>query len=142
MSFTPYLFFAGDCREALTRYQEIFGGDLEVLTFGDTPPGTDGGMAADPEQVMHACLLVGGAPLYASDDPTGAHEGMRDAMVSHTGADADQARRVFDALADGGQVLAPFEPTSWSTGFGMCVDRFGIRWMIDAPAPEGTPAGG
>ena len=37
MAFHPYLFFGGNCREAFTRYQEIFGGDLQVMTMGDAP---------------------------------------------------------------------------------------------------------
>jgi PhnB protein len=37
MAFRPYLAFAGNCREAFTRYQEIFGGELALLTMSDVP---------------------------------------------------------------------------------------------------------
>lgn len=85
--------------------------------------------------VMHAALKVGDALLMGSDDPTGSHEGMRGVQVSHTAADAEEAERVFAALAAGGEVTMPLSETFWSPRFGMCVDRFGARWMIDvAPA--------
>lgn len=45
------------------------------------------------------------------------------------------ARRIFDALAEGGRVTMPFEATFWSPGFGMAVDRFGTRWMVNAEGP-------
>ena len=63
--------------------------------------------------------------------------------VARLGArsDADlawEAERAFDALAEGGEVGAPFGATFWSKGFGMCTDRFGVPWMVDtAGEPEG-----
>jgi PhnB protein len=73
----------------------------------------------------------------ASDDPTtdsfGPVQGM---MVSYDAADVDDAKRVFEALAEGGTVTQALEPTFFSAGFGMCVDRFGTPWMIVAPDPN------
>jgi PhnB protein len=43
-------------------------------------------------------------------------------------ADAD---RIFDALADDGNVTMPLQPTFWAARFGMVVDRFGTPWMIN-----------
>ncbi len=37
MAFRPYLFFGGNCRDAFTRYQEIFGGELTLMTMKDVP---------------------------------------------------------------------------------------------------------
>jgi PhnB protein len=135
MAFHPYLFFGGNCREAFTRYQEIFGGELVLLTTADMPP--DEQMSgAQADLIMHAALRVDGNLLMASDDPTtdsfGPVQGMQ---VNFAVADADEAKRVFDALADGGQVALAIGPTSWSPMFGMCVDRFGTPWMISADAP-------
>mgnify|MGYP001294817961 FL=1 len=134
MSFRPYLFFAGACREAFTRYHEIFGGDLDISRFGDAPPDSmpPGG---DPDMVMHAALTVGDHLLMGSDDPTDSFDGIRGVMVSHTAADVAEADRIFAALADGGEVVMPLTEVFWSPRFGMCVDRFGARWMVDvAPA--------
>jgi PhnB protein len=136
MAFRPYLFFGGNCREAFTRYKEIFGGELTLLTMKDTP----GQESAPPEvsdMIIHAALTVGDDLLMASDDPTtdsfGLVQGM---MVSYDAANDDDAKRVFEALAEGGTVTQALEPTFFSSAFGMCVDRFGTPWMIGAPDPN------
>ncbi len=141
MAFHPYLFFGGNCRQAFQRYEEIFGGELQLITMADTPDGGD----VPPEQadmIIHAALMIDGALLMASDDPTtddfGPVQGM---MVSYEATDADDARRVYDALREGGQVNQELTETFFSPAFGMCVDRFGTPWMISAPMPEGTEGG-
>ena len=136
MAFRPYLFFGGNCREAFTRYQEIFGGDLTLLTMKDVP----GGEAPTPEaadMIIHAALTIGGDVLMASDDPTTDSFGpVQGIMVSYDAADVDDAKRVFEALAESGTVTQALEPTFFSSAFGMCVDRFGTPWMIVAPDPK------
>jgi PhnB protein len=136
MAFHPYLFFGDTCREAFTRYHEIFGGDLQILTTADMPaeeqmPG------APADAVMHAALVSDGQLLMGSDDPTTADRGPVQGMqVNCTLTDPDEAKRVFEALADGGQVNLPLGPTSWSPLFGMCVDRFGTPWMVNLEVAE------
>lgn len=136
MAFRPYLFFGGNCRQAFTRYQEIFGGEVMLMTGADAPAGdTPPDMPAD--LVLHAGLMIGDDHyLMGSDDPTttdfGPVQGM---MVSYDAADDADAKRVFDALADGGTVSSPLESTFFSTSFGMCTDRFGTPWMVVAPEP-------
>ena len=135
MAFRPYLFFGKSCRDAFTRYQEIFGGDLTVITMkdvpGETPP------PGQEDVVIHAAVVIGDDVLMGSDDPTtdsfGPVQGM---MVSYDAADVADANRVFDALSDGGTVTQKLEPTFFSEAFGMCTDRFGTPWMIVAPDPN------
>ncbi len=134
MAIHPYLTFGGNCREAFTRYEEIFGGDLTLLTMAEMPDEAP----APPEQadmIMHAALRFGGDLLMASDDPTGDYSGVRGIHVNFTVANEDEARRVFDALAEGGSVTMPLDKTFWSPAFGMCVDRFGIPWMVNVEPP-------
>ncbi len=134
MPFTPYLFFTGTCREAFTRYQEIFGGDLTLLTMNDVPSGGDEPPVEMGDMIIHAALKVGDDLLMASDDPTTTNPGPKEGiMVSVSPADASEAKRVFDALADGGEVREELMQTFFSPAFGMCVDRFGIPWMISVP---------
>jgi PhnB protein len=133
MAFRPYLFFGGNCRDAFTRYQEVFGGDLMVMTMkdapdaGEIPPGKE-------DYVIHAAVTIGDDVLMGSDDPMtddfGQVHGM---MVSYDAKDAGDAKRVLDALAEGGTVTQELIPTFFSEGFGMCVDRFGTPWMVVAP---------
>ena len=135
MAFHPYLFFGGNCRDAFTRYQEIFGGELVLLPMKDMPsqeavPATQGDL------IIHAALRSEDQLLMGSDDPTtdtfGPVQGM---MVNYDVAGVDEAKRVFEALADGGEVTQPIGETFWSPAFGMCVDRFGTPWMGSAEAP-------
>ena len=135
MAFYPYLNFGGNCREAFTRYQEIFGGELVLLPMSDIP--SDEPVPADQaDLIMHAALSFEGHLLMASDDPTGNFSGVQGMYVNYTVADVAEAERVFEALADGGKVTMPLAETFWSPRFGMCVDRFGTPWMVNAEAPE------
>lgn len=134
MAFHPYLYFGGNCREAFTRYQEIFGGELVLLAMKDMP--SDEPVAeAQADLIMHAALMVDGNLLMASDDPTtdtfGPVLGMQ---VNYAVAGTAEAQRVFEALADGGEITLPIAETFWSPMFGMCVDRFGTPWMVNAEA--------
>ena len=140
MAFHPYLFFGGNCREAFTRYQEIFGGELTLLAMSDMPPGASD-EPVPPEQadmIMHAALVIDGNLLMASDDPTtdsfGPVQGMQ---VNYSAKDVADAQRVFGALSEGGEVHQPMEATFWSPAFGMCTDRFGTPWMVGADPEEG-----
>ena len=136
MQFHPYLAFAGNARDAFARYQEIFGGELVVLTGADTPDG----VSADspPDAVLHAALtLPDDGLLMGADDPGGNFDGQnRGICVNCAVADTAEAKRVYDALADGGSVQLELGETFFSTAFGMCTDRFGIPWMVNAPSPD------
>lgn len=134
--FFPYLNFNGNCREAFTWYHEIFGGQLDLLTMGDMPGGGGQVPAEQKDLVMHAALTLGEHALMGSDDPNGTStvQGM---WVNYTVSDVADARRVFEALSDGGEVTMSLQETFWSPGFGMCVDRFGVQWMVNVEAPTG-----
>ncbi len=131
MAFNPYLFFSGDCAEAFRFYHEVFGGQLDVMTHADLPPGAEPMPGAEAHHVMHACITLDGGMLMGSDDPTGDGGPKTGVGVTYTAPDVDTARRAFEAISAGGTVLMEFEPTFWSNGFGSCVDRFGVSWMID-----------
>ncbi|MGH8998778.1 MAG: VOC family protein [Acidimicrobiia bacterium] len=138
MSFHPYLYFGGNCREAFTRYQEIFGGELVLMPMSDMPA-SEGPVPADQaDLIMHAALTFDDNLLMASDDATtdsfGPVQGM---SVNYSVADVAEAKRVFEALADGGKVTMPITETFWSPMFGMCVDSFGTPWMVMAEQPGG-----
>ena len=139
MAFHPYLFLSGTCRQAFTRYQEIFGGDLVLLPMSDMPA-EEAAPAGQADMIMHAALTFDGHLLMGSDDPSGDGGPMRGISVNYTVADATEARRVFETLAVGGVITMPLAETFWAPLFGMCVDRFGVPWMVNAEAP-GAEAG-
>ena len=135
MAFRPYLFFGGNCREAFTRYQEIFGGELTLMTMKDVPGEDPPADMADV--IIHAALTIGDDLLMASDDPMSTTFGpVQGMMVTYEAADVAEAKRVFDALAEGGTVTEALQPTFFAEAFGMCTDRFGTPWMIVGPAPQ------
>ena len=135
MAFRPYLFFGGNCREAFTRYKEIFGGELTLLTMKDVPGEAPPADKAD--MIIHAALTFGDDMLMASDDPMSDNFGpVQGMMVSYDAADVVEATRVFDALADGGNVTQALQPSFFAEAFGMCVDRFGTPWMIVGPQTQ------
>jgi len=138
MSCHPYLFFSGTCREAMTRYHELLGGQLDVMTVGDMPDDAEPPPGPpNPELIIHAALTMDdGGLLMASDDPTGDASGMKGAAVSLIVDDPADATRVFDGLADDGVITMPLGETFFSPSFGMCIDRFGTSWMVSVGTQE------
>ena len=140
MAFRPYLAFAGNARQAFTRYQEIFGGELVLLDFTSTPP--DAGPppeGAKPDAIMHAALMTPDGLLMGADDPSGNFSGSVSGMCCNASLpDPGEAKRVFDALADRGTVQVPIGETFFSPAFGMCTDQFGTPWqiMVDSAMPS------
>jgi PhnB protein len=139
MAFHPYLAFAGACRDAFTRYQEIFGGELVLLSMADMPAGEGPPPPVDKAHlIMHAALMVDGALLMGADDPTGGFDGHTHGMcVNCSAPEVGEAERIFGALSEGGEVQMPLAETFFSPGFGMCTDRFGTPWMVTTDAPAG-----
>lgn len=137
MSLHPYLFFTGTTREAMTRYREILGGRLDIMSSADLPEGEEPPFEVADDFVVHAALTFGdGDLLMASDDPTGDGSGVKGAAVNLTLTGQEDARRIFDALAEGGSVDMPLGETFWSPLFGSCVDRFGVAWMLNVEPEE------
>jgi PhnB protein len=138
MSCHPYLFFSGTCRQAMSRYHDLLGGRLDVMTVGDMPEGAEPPPGPpNPDLVIHAALTMGdGGLLMASDDPTGDGTGMTGASVSLVVDAPEQATGVFDGLAEGGEVTLPLGSAFFSPCFGMCTDRFGTKWMVSVGTDE------
>ena len=132
MAFRPYLFFGGNCREAFTRYQEVFGGELTLLTMKDVPGEEPPRRQGRPDHPRRAHGRGRRAHGVGRPD-VGRLRPVQGMMVSYDAPDVADANRVFDALAEGGAVTQALMPTFFSEAFGMCVDRFGTPWMIVGP---------
>ena len=94
-------------------------------------------MPTPPERkkkIMHARISIDGEVLMASDAPPDHFHKPQGFSVSLTVEDPADAERKFKALSEGGSVNMPFGKTFFSKGFGMCVDQFGIPWMVNCPA--------
>ncbi len=132
---TPYLFFNGQCAEAMHFYATTFGGTIDMMmTFADAPPGQCPPQA-DPKHVMYAHLTAGDLNLMASDGmPQAKPAGQQYFAVSLHFDTVDGAKKTYEALCAGGDVTMPIGPTFWSQAFAMLTDRYGTPWMINGPA--------
>jgi PhnB protein len=125
----PYLTFDGTARDAMESYRDVFGGTLDVNTFGDFGGGGEGSPPADG--IMHARLSTDlGFTLMASDTAPGTDPDPN-GWVSLSGDEGEVLRGYFERLADGGEVIMPLEKQMWGDEFGQCRDRFGIGWMVN-----------
>ncbi|CAN5188021.1 VOC family protein [soil metagenome] len=122
MNLQPYLFFPGNCTEAMNFYKEVFGGELTTM------PNPSG------KGVMHADLKGGIINLMASDsDRTTPYETCR-ITLSLNGTDGDKITETFNKLAEGGAITSPIKVESWGDAFGTVTDKFDIDWMVNFAA--------
>jgi len=133
MQFHPYLTFDGNCAQAMSFYHRVLGGELEtMMKMKDAPQQCDQMPPGSEELIMHACLVLDGSMLMASDNMPGQpYAGMNGFSVAMTYPTADAAREVFEALAEGGKVTMPLGETFWAEAFGAVTDRFGAPWLIN-----------
>lgn len=138
MKITPNLAFESNAREAFEVYAGILGADrLVLIPFSDVPEAPVGPEWKD--KIAHAWLEVGNQAIMGSDSPPSiCADGVTASGSVCLHLDGiDDARRIFDALAEGGSVQMPFAATSWSPGFGAVRDRFGKDWMINTNQETG-----
>jgi PhnB protein len=129
----PYISFTDNAREALDFYQGVFGGSVTLNTFGeygakDSP---------DADKIMHGQLENDrGFTLMVADTPEGMpHNPGDNITISLSGTDTEDLHGYWDKLADGGTVTIPLEKQMWGDEFGMCLDKFGIPWMVNIGQP-------
>ncbi len=129
----PYISFPGTARDAMQFYENVFGGTLHLNTFGEFA-----GDAPNPDNIMHGMLETDrGFTLMGADTPPGMeHQPGNNIAVSLSGDDDAELRGYWEQLSDGGTVTIPLEKQMWGDEFGMCVDRFGIAWMVNIGQPQ------
>lgn len=131
MQLNPYLVFNGDCEQALKFYEQALDGKIEALMKFTGTPAAEHVPPDWSDKVLHATIRVDGQELMASDAPPGHYQRPQGLSVSISLNDREKGERIFNALAEGGTTQMPFDKTFWASGFGMCVDRFGIPWMVN-----------
>ena len=134
MNIEPYLFFNGRCEEAIDFYKKALGAEVDMLMrFKDSPEPPKEGCGPPPgsaDKIMHTSFRVGDTEIMASDGHCTGKPNFQGFGLAHSVASEAEADRVFAALGEGGQVMAPLAKTFFSPRFGMLTDRFGIMWMI------------
>lgn len=125
----PYISFDGNARQAMEFYQTVFGGELNLTTFGQFD-------AAPPEyadKIMHGQLETSsGYTIMGADTPPGmAHNPGDNIVVSLSGDDSAELHGYWDQLAGSGTVSVPLEKQMWGDEYGACKDGFGVAWMVN-----------
>ncbi|MFD8150792.1 VOC family protein [Streptomyces sp. NPDC059720] len=131
----PYLTFNGEARQAMQFYQQVFGGTLDLRSYGDFGQAD----APNADKIMHAMLQTpSGFTLMGADNPPGTESEQGGTFsVSLSGDDEAELRGYWEKLSEGGSVAVPLEKQMWGDVFGMCTDRFGVPWMVDISGSEG-----
>jgi PhnB protein len=132
----PYLGFRDNAREAMEFYRSVFGGELTMSTFKEFNASTD---PSEDDLVMHAQLEgEHGVVFMGSDTPQRMeYRPGSNFSMSLSGDDGAVLTSWFGKLADGGTVTMPLNKAPWGDTFGMCVDRFGVNWLVNI---SGSPA--
>jgi PhnB protein len=130
-----YLNFDGRCEEALEFYKQAVGAEVDMLMrFKDAPqPCQAESSPASDKKVMHSSFRIGQTTLMASDGRCTGKTGFQGVSLTLNPPTEAEADKIFNALADGGQIQMPLSKTFYSPRFGMVADRFGVTWMIMVP---------
>ena len=125
----PYISFDGNARQAMDFYKSVFGGSVALNTFGES----GGQDSSNADKIMHSMLETdSGFTLMCADTPPGMeHNPGTNIAVSLSGDDANELRGYWEKLSDGGTVLVALEKQMWGDEFGMCLDQFGVNWMVN-----------
>jgi len=131
MKFVTYLSFDGRCREAFEFYAKTLGGKIVAMASHGETPAAEHVPPEWQDKIINAHLVVGDQQLMGADSPPQYFKGQEGFSVSIQVDSESEAERIFKALADGGTVTLPLEPTFWAKRFGMVKDRYGTPWMVN-----------
>ena len=131
MKINPYLAFPGKCDEAFKLYEKVLNGKIMFkMTYGESPMADQTAPEAK-NNIMHISLQVDGQLILGGDAPPPHYTKPAGFSVSISVKDVAEGERIFKALSEGGKTQMPFQKTFWSPGFGMCIDRYDIPWMVN-----------
>lgn len=137
---STYLNFVRDTEAAFNFYKSVFGGEFGgqgIMRMGDIPPqeGMPPLADADKNLVMHVELtILGGHAIMGTDAPESMGFKLNKGNNMHINLQPDtrkETKRLFDALAVGGQVTMELQDMFWGDYFGSCTDKFGVQWMFN-----------
>ncbi|MFA5605999.1 MAG: VOC family protein [Leucobacter sp.] len=133
-SIATYIALPGTTAEAMQHWQEVFGGDLMILRYGDVPPMEGMPFEPDPQAVAHATLTLPAGVIAGGDAMEDGNDyAVRGTAYSllYTTDGPDEARELIAALvAGGGTEAMPFEQAPWGGWYGQVFDRYGVMWAF------------
>jgi PhnB protein len=128
--------FDGRCEAAFRVYQQQLGGKLGPVFRWRDQEGSSEVPTGWESKIYHASIRIGDLVLTGSDLPPDRYHRPDGFQVLLETTDKAETERIFAALADGGAVQMPLQPTSWAALFGAVIDQFGIPWSINCDAAE------
>ena len=136
----PYLNFRDTAREAMEFYHSIFGGELQLNTFAELQGSDD---PAEADKIMHGMIVApNGLVVMGADTPDSMeYTPPTGFSVSLSGDEDGELRRYWEGLSEGGAIVMPLETAPWGDAFGMCVDKYGISWMVNIAGPQAGSGG-
>ncbi len=135
MQVQPYLFFDGVCEQALEFYKRTLGAKVTMMMRWKESPDQSTCTAGTLEKIMHSEFKIGDTTVLASDGRSTGKPVFQGFSLTITAPSDAEAKRIFNALADGGQVQMPMDKTFFASSFGMAADKFGVSWMVIVPLP-------
>lgn len=138
MQFIPYLAFNGQCEEAFKFYGDRRGGKIDAMITHEALAAEQQPPPEWRKKIMHARMSVGDALLMGGDAPAGHFKQPQGFSVNITLKNPAEGERIFRALSANGNVQMPFQETFWAAGFSMCIDRYGIPWMVNCEKAAAT----
>jgi PhnB protein len=130
----PYLNFNGNARQAIEFYASVFGGEANFNTFADFGAKD----SPDADRIMHGQLETGAGYTIMAADVTSDMEyhPMAGCSISLSGDDAGALRGYWEKLSASGTTTMPMQKQAWGDEFGMCVDGYGVPWLINISQPQ------
>ena len=131
----PHINFNGNCEEAFTFYQSVFGGEFAtIIRFKDMASPEFPIAEKEENMIMHIALPIGSNVLMGNDVPEfmgKVNENEHRSKISIGAESREEADRLFNGLSVGGAVEVPIADSPWGSYFGMFRDKYGIEWMVD-----------
>ncbi|MEX1036918.1 MAG: VOC family protein [Sneathiella sp.] len=129
---TIYLFFKGNCFEAMTCYADILGGEISGVFRNGDAPDPENRMPGDDDMVMNMAMKLGNATVMASDNTEEMYDKPQGFRISIAPTSRAEFDRIHAALAGDAQSveMAPDE-TFWAERFAMLTDKYGTPWMLN-----------
>jgi PhnB protein len=138
MTLTTHLNFNGNCEAAMTFYEKHLGAKTTFTIKYGTSPMADQFPADYADKIMHCSVELAGTSVIAADSPPDRYERPAGFTLTLGFDNAEEAQRVFNALAENGTVTMPLQKTFWAAQFGMVIDQFDIPWMVNCADPAIT----
>ncbi len=132
-TFSLFINFDGNCREAVDFYAQVFRSEVQgLMTYGQMPPDPEYPVAdEDREHVLYSNIPIFGCNIMFCDVPSSMPLTKGDNISPTLGTDdREEILRIFAQLAHGGEVLMDLDKTFWSELYGMVQDKYGIIWQL------------